>query len=180
MQCNWTSDGTGGGHRGEYDYTCQTCGKTDWFARYDLPEAGYTPPNCPNKEAPMLNTPAIPEAGYTPPNCPNKEAPMLNTPAIPTQPVTPNGVLHNVKSWTHFFQAIRRGDKLHDMRDLKDRDYKVGDILNLQEYDPFMGRYTGEECRVLVTYITSAQTPCAFSSAALAPGFAILSLRLVA
>ena len=84
---------------------------------------------------------------------------------------------YRVKSWKHFFQAIKAGVKTHDMRDLKDRDYKVGDVLNLQEYDFVVGEYTGDSCRVVITYITSAATPCAFSSAALAPGYCILSLR---
>lgn len=86
---------------------------------------------------------------------------------------------YEVKSWPHFFQAIKKGEKLHDMRDLRDRRYKIGDFLILQEYDPFKGEYTGETCTVEVTYITSADTPCAFSSAALAPGYCILSLRLL-
>lgn len=86
---------------------------------------------------------------------------------------------YKVKSWPAFFQAIKRGDKLHDMRDLRDRKYRVGDRLILQEYDPFTGSYTGDECTVEITYVTSADTPCAFSSAALAPGYCILSLRLV-
>ncbi|AMO44228.1 hypothetical protein DSS3P8_170 [Roseobacter phage DSS3P8] len=104
---------------------------------------------------------------------------MIKTDEPALQPITPTGVVYHVKSWTHFFQAIKRGDKTHDMRDLKDRNYRIGDILNLREYDPFTGKYSGDECPVMVTYITSADTPCAFSSAALAPGYAILSLRLV-
>jgi hypothetical protein len=103
---------------------------------------------------------------------------LLNSIEPSLQPIKPTGTEYAVKSWTHFFQAIKRGDKLHDMRDLKDRNYRIGDILNLQEYDPFTGKYSGDECKVMITYITSADTPCAFSSAALAPGFAILSLRL--
>ena len=85
---------------------------------------------------------------------------------------------HAVKSWTHFFQEIKAGRKLHDMRDLKDRKYRVGDYLLLEEYDPFRGAYTGDKCLVEITYITSADTPCAFSSAALSPGYCILSLKL--
>lgn len=50
---------------------------------------------------------------------------------------------HHVKSWSHFFDAIKRGDKRHDLR-LNDRDYAVGDMLVLQRYDPFAGCYTGE------------------------------------
>jgi len=83
---------------------------------------------------------------------------------------------HKVKSWTAFFQAFKTGAKKHDMRDLKDRDYKVGDILILQEYDPFKGEYTGEELTRQITYITSRDTPCAFSSAALDRDYCILSL----
>lgn len=86
---------------------------------------------------------------------------------------------HSVKSWKHFFQAIKAGVKTHDMRDLKDRNYCVGDTLTLREYDFVNGVYTGDTCRVKVTYITSAATPCAFSSSALAPGYCILSLKLL-
>jgi len=85
---------------------------------------------------------------------------------------------YTVKSWSPFFKAIVRGDKLHDLRDLKDRKYKVGDILTLCEYEPFLGTYTGEKVDVEVTYITSTDTPCAFSSSALDSDYAILSIQL--
>lgn len=61
---------------------------------------------------------------------------------------------YNVKSWVAFFQAFKTGAKKHDMRDLKDRNYKVGDTLNLQEYDPSTGKYTGDEMKMKITYIT--------------------------
>jgi hypothetical protein len=83
---------------------------------------------------------------------------------------------HHVKSWAHFFDAIRAGNKLHDLRKL-DRDYKVGDILVLQRYDNINGEYTGEELEAEITYITSAKVPCAFSSSALAKDYGIFSLR---
>lgn len=82
-----------------------------------------------------------------------------------------------LKSWSHFFQAIKRGDKTHDLRK-KDRQFFVGQRLTLQEYDPFAGKYTGDEVDVIVTYITDEVTPCAFSSSVLEKGYAILSLRL--
>ena len=84
---------------------------------------------------------------------------------------------YNVKSWVPFFQAFKRGEKKHDMRDLKDRQYKVGDLLILEEYDPFLGRYTGDMMWMKITYITSSETPCAFSSAALDKNYCILSLE---
>ena len=88
-------------------------------------------------------------------------------------------VNHNVRSWSHFFQAIVSGAKKHDLRDLHDRDYKVDDIVNLQEYDNINGCYTGREQWVKITYITSRDRPCAFSSAVLDNNYAILSLALV-
>lgn len=86
-------------------------------------------------------------------------------------------MIHTVKSWSAFFNAFKSGLKKHDMRDMKDRDYKVGDYLILQEYDPFKGEYTGEEMSMKITYITSRNTPCAFSSAALDRDYCILSLE---
>lgn len=88
-------------------------------------------------------------------------------------------MIHKVKSWTPFFQAFTWGSKKHDMRDMKDRKYSVGDTLILQEYDPFKGEYTGAELEMLITYITSRDTPCAFSSAALDRDYCILSLEKV-
>jgi hypothetical protein len=84
--------------------------------------------------------------------------------------------VHEVKSWSHFYDAIKRGDKTHDLRK-DDRGYKVGDILNLRRYDIEKGDYTGDECQALITYITSNQFPCAYSSAVLDREYVILSLR---
>lgn len=86
---------------------------------------------------------------------------------------------HELKSWAHFFDAIKSGKKKHDLRDLADRDYRVSDVLKLRRYDNINGRYTGEELYARITYITSEVTPCAFSSAVLKRGYAILSLELV-
>lgn len=85
---------------------------------------------------------------------------------------------HKVKSWAHFFDAIYDGKKLHDLR-INDRNYKVGDILVLQRYDNINGRYTGEECEVRITYMTSSVVPCAFSSAILPKDYVILSIRRI-
>ena len=87
--------------------------------------------------------------------------------------------VHNVKSWVPFFQLLKSGAKKHDMRDMKDRNYKVGDILILEEYNPFIGEYTGDAMKMKITYITSRDTPCAFSSSALDRDYCILSLEKI-
>ena len=84
---------------------------------------------------------------------------------------------HELKSWPRFFQAIVDGEKKHDLRSKIDRDFKIGDILKLREYDPFGDGYSGREFYVEVTYITSNDTPCALSSMALDRDCVILSLR---
>lgn len=86
---------------------------------------------------------------------------------------------YEVKSWTYLFQAFIDGRKRHDMRDLRDRPYKVGDVMKLREFDHTIGNYTGREALAKITYITSNNTPCAMSSAALDNNFAILSIERI-
>lgn len=85
---------------------------------------------------------------------------------------------HELKSWVGLFEPIFQGLKTHDLRVL-DRDYKVGDICILREYEPITKEYTGREVVVEVTYITSKlHEACAFSPFALHPGMGVLSIKL--
>src|SRR5262249_41406791 len=83
---------------------------------------------------------------------------------------------HKVKSWPQFFEAILSGVKTHEVRRLTDRDYRVGDRLLLQEYAPATQAYSGRELVVRITYMTSAEAPCALSEQCLHPDFCILSI----
>jgi Domain of unknown function (DUF3850) len=83
---------------------------------------------------------------------------------------------HKVKSWPRYFEATLTGAKAHDVRRWTDRDYQVGDCLRLQEYNPITASYTGRELVVRITYITSAEAPCALSGECLHPDFCILSI----
>lgn len=89
-------------------------------------------------------------------------------------------VEHEVKSWPHLFEATLTGAKTHEMRRSGERDYRVGDVLRLREYDPDVGCHTGRELRLLVTYVTSAENQCALSGEGLGTGFCILSTALLA
>lgn len=88
-----------------------------------------------------------------------------------------SGIEHRVKSWPPLFDAALSGAKTHDMRKSTDRDYRVGDALRLQEYDPVSGRYTGRELLTEITYITSTNFPCALSGDGLHPDYCILSIK---
>jgi hypothetical protein len=92
---------------------------------------------------------------------------------------TAKTITHKVKSWPCYFQPMVDGIKKHDMRNMKDREYNVGDRLLLQEYDHTTGEYTHREALFEITYITSKDTPCALSSAMLDDNGCILSLKLI-
>ncbi|WP_093177717.1 DUF3850 domain-containing protein [Variovorax sp. YR266] len=85
---------------------------------------------------------------------------------------------HVLKSWPKFFGPIAAGIRTHELR-RRDRDFHVGDQLELREFDPATGEYTGRVCYALVMSMTSAEEPCAVSEEALDPHFCILSVRLI-
>lgn len=84
---------------------------------------------------------------------------------------------HELKSWPEFFQPTLDGVKTHDLRRADEREFQVGDRMRLREFDPVRSLYTGREMTVEITYITSAELPCALSKGALDPRFCILSIR---
>lgn len=85
--------------------------------------------------------------------------------------------LHEVKSWSHFFDAIKAGKKVHDLRK-NDRNYNVGDVIRLKRYDNINGFFTGESLEAEISYITDNRVPCAYSSAVLPHDYCILSLKV--
>jgi hypothetical protein len=69
-------------------------------------------------------------------------------------------ITHHVKCWPQYFQATSDGAKSFDVR-LNDRDYRVGDTLALEEYEPgktdhvrgIMAGYTGRDLTVPIVYV---------------------------
>jgi ASC-1-like (ASCH) protein len=59
---------------------------------------------------------------------------------------------HALKVWPEYYQDIESGKKPFELRK-NDRDFKQGDILLLQEWDPKTGKYTRNEIELLVSYI---------------------------
>lgn len=86
---------------------------------------------------------------------------------------------HIVKSWPQFFQPISAGTRTSDIRLKTDRDFKIGDQMLLEEFDPFGGGYTGNKLLVEITHIISNETPCALSSAVLDNDYCVLSIKRV-
>lgn len=86
---------------------------------------------------------------------------------------------HQLKSWPKFFEPLQQGRRTHELR-RNDRDFRVGDLLELHEYLHETRTFPGRSCTMEVTSITSASEPCAVSATALNPDYCILSVRLVA
>ncbi len=62
---------------------------------------------------------------------------------------------HNLKTWPASFQDIVEGRKTFELRKF-DRDFKAGDTLRLQEWDPRTRAYTGREMEREITYLASS------------------------
>ncbi|MEM5592885.1 DUF3850 domain-containing protein [Niallia circulans] len=61
---------------------------------------------------------------------------------------------HFLKIQPQYFEEVRNGNKSFEIRK-NDRDFKVGDTLYLQEYNPLEQEYTGEVVKREITYITN-------------------------
>lgn len=61
--------------------------------------------------------------------------------------------IHELKTWAEFFKAIQSGEKTFEIRN-NDRNFQVGDMLLLREYDLETDRFTGRETIKQITYIT--------------------------
>lgn len=60
---------------------------------------------------------------------------------------------HDLKIWPEFFGPVRDGSKTFEIRDASDRDFQVGDVLVLREYDPRIGQFTGEAVTKNVSHV---------------------------
>lgn len=59
--------------------------------------------------------------------------------------------IHELKTWPTFFEAVCDGSKTFELRN-DDRDFQVGDVLLLREFNLNNHRYTGRKLCRLVTY----------------------------
>lgn len=90
-------------------------------------------------------------------------------------------ILHTVKAWPEFYQALEAGIKPFELRRF-DRTYRVGDYLGVYEFipdpgNPNSGKYTSKRLNFRITYILSGtQIPADFG---LMPGYCILGLAPV-
>lgn len=61
-------------------------------------------------------------------------------------------MIHDLKCWPEYFAAVRDGIKPFEVRK-NDRNFAVGDVLVLWEFDPTLNIHTGQYFRRRVTYV---------------------------
>ncbi|MBN1626428.1 MAG: DUF3850 domain-containing protein [Deltaproteobacteria bacterium] len=76
---------------------------------------------------------------------------------------------HELKTWPESYEPIEQGLKPFEIR-LNDRDYRVGDILILREFDPGVGQYTGRATVANVRFILAGE------KWGLKPGYVAMSI----
>lgn len=74
---------------------------------------------------------------------------------------------HYLKTLPEYYVAVCEGKKTFEVR-FNDRDYKVGDLLHLQEF--YDGEYTGRELIKEISYILDSSLYCI-------PGYVIIAIR---
>ena len=83
---------------------------------------------------------------------------------------------HELKSWIRFFEKVIAGEKTFEVR-INDRNFQIGDILHLREYNEVTKEYTGREAKFTVPYILGADMHCAVSPVAINKPYVILSIK---
>ncbi len=84
---------------------------------------------------------------------------------------------HVLKCWPDSFRAIASGRKRFEVRRDDRGGFAVGDLLHLDEWDPAMGRYTGDVVLCRVDYVLDRHAlPLAD---AVGEGYAVLSITAV-
>lgn len=78
---------------------------------------------------------------------------------------------HELKTWPEPFAQVASGEKVYEIRK-DDRGYEVGDLLQLKEFDPADGTFSGHEIIALVKHITRGP------AWGLPDGLAILGIRV--
>jgi len=83
-------------------------------------------------------------------------------------------MIHKLKTWPQYFKAVKKGKKTFEIR-INDRDFKPGDILSLEEFDPETQQYTGGVINKQIGFCLES-TSEHNSISGIKPGYIIMSL----
>ena len=103
-----------------------------------------------------------------------QDYPHVETPVQPAE-IRDGKRVHTLKSWPQWYERIRNGDLTSNVRKF-DRDFRRGDWILFQEYDPMaggLGKYTGLFTAAQITDVLTGQ-------GGIADGYCVLSIKLPA
>ena len=80
--------------------------------------------------------------------------------------------MHELKISPEYFRVVANEFKKFELCQ-NDRDFQVGDLLHLREYNPLMGTYSGQEVLARVDYILHG------GEFGLAEGFVCMSITVL-
>jgi len=64
----------------------------------------------------------------------------------------PATTVHRLKTWPKYYKEVIAGRKTFEIRK-NDRNFKKGDIVILEEFDPESQKYTGKTSTFRITYL---------------------------
>jgi len=81
--------------------------------------------------------------------------------------------IHELKTWPTFYEAVINGGKSFELRK-NDRDFQVGDVLSLREFNNNEQKYTGRQTLRFVTYKLESKDFCGIEK-----GYCIMGIGAV-
>ncbi len=81
---------------------------------------------------------------------------------------------HKLKCWPNYFDDLMSGKKTFEVR-VNDRDFKVGDVLELQEFSPTRSCYLSRKLTLRVNYILRGSK----SNLCINDGACVMAIELV-
>ncbi len=70
-----------------------------------------------------------------------------------SRPLTRDPMLHTLKILPEYFAAVKNGSKTAEFR-IDDRDFRIGDVLELKEWKVRKEEFSGRSIRKPITHIT--------------------------
>lgn len=77
---------------------------------------------------------------------------------------------HDLDIYSKYFEAVVDGTKTFEVREKRDRNFKVGNVLLLKEIDELSKKHTGREILKEISYILDDSNYCK-------NGYVILGLK---
>jgi hypothetical protein len=83
---------------------------------------------------------------------------------------------HMLKSWPEYFDAVQRGEKTFEVR-RADRDFRVGDVLCLQRWEPDREDYTRDGSGYPATETVRVSYVLPGGQFGIEPGFVVMGVH---